>query len=65
MLRSIKALKLTEPNKHTANIFMNAGFERMLQNAGIITVVFTGIATEFGVEVIVFHNLTRIPLCSD
>jgi hypothetical protein len=31
---------------------MNAGYERMLQNAGIITGVFTGIAREFG-EVIV------------
>ena len=37
-------------NKHTASIFIDTGFERMLRNAGIITVVFTGIATEFGVE---------------
>ncbi|MFL6485598.1 MAG: isochorismatase family cysteine hydrolase [Nitrososphaera sp.] len=36
--------------KHTASIFIDTGFERMLRNAGIITVVFTGIATEFGVE---------------
>jgi nicotinamidase-related amidase len=37
-------------NKHTASIFIDTGFERMLRNAGIITTVFTGIATEFGVE---------------
>ena len=37
-------------NKHTASIFIDTGFERMLRNAGIITVVFTGIATEFGIE---------------
>jgi nicotinamidase-related amidase len=37
-------------NKHTASIFIDTGFGRMLRNAGIITVVFTGIATEFGVE---------------
>ena len=36
--------------KGTASIFIDAGFERMLRNAGIITVVFTGIATEGGVE---------------
>ena len=32
-------------NKHTASIFIDTGFERMLRNAGIITIVFTGIAT--------------------
>ena len=37
-------------NKHTASIFIDTGFERMLRNAGIITVVFTRIATEFGIE---------------
>jgi nicotinamidase-related amidase len=37
-------------NKHTGSIFVDTGFERMLRNAGIITVVFTGIATEGGVE---------------
>jgi nicotinamidase-related amidase len=36
--------------KHTASIFIDPGFERMLRNAGIVTIVFTGIATEFGVE---------------
>jgi nicotinamidase-related amidase len=29
---------------------VDTGFERMLRNAGIITIVFTGIATEFGIE---------------
>ena len=37
-------------NKHTASIFIDTGFERMLRNGGITTIVFTGIATEFGVE---------------
>jgi isochorismate hydrolase len=37
-------------NKHTASIFIDTGFEPMLRNAGIITVVFTGIATECGIE---------------
>ena len=37
-------------DKHTASIFIDTGFEHMLQNAGIITVVFTGIATESGIE---------------
>jgi nicotinamidase-related amidase len=37
-------------NKHTGSIFIDTGFERMLRDAGIITVVFTGIATEGGVE---------------
>jgi nicotinamidase-related amidase len=37
-------------DKHTASIFMDTGFERMIRNAGIITIVFAGIATDFGVE---------------
>jgi nicotinamidase-related amidase len=37
--------------KHTASIFIDTGFERMLRNAGISTIVFTGIATEFGLEI--------------
>ncbi len=37
-------------NKHTASIFIDTGFERMLRNAGIITIVFTGIATECGIK---------------
>lgn len=35
-------------NKNPVSIFIDTGFERMLRNAGILTVVFTGIATEFG-----------------
>jgi nicotinamidase-related amidase len=37
-------------DKHTASIFIDTSFDYMLRNAGIITVVFTGIATEFGIE---------------
>jgi nicotinamidase-related amidase len=37
-------------DKHTASIFIDTGFEHMLHSAGIITVVFTGLATEFGIE---------------
>jgi nicotinamidase-related amidase len=37
-------------DKHTASIFMDTSFEYMLRNSGTITVVFTGIATEFGIE---------------
>ena len=36
--------------KHTANIFIGTDFERMVRNAGITTLVFTGILTEIGVE---------------
>ena len=57
-------------NKHTASIFIDTGFERMLRNAGIITVVFTGIATEFGIESSArdafnrgFYSVVRIRLC--
>jgi nicotinamidase-related amidase len=37
-------------NKNTASMFIGTNFELMLKNAGIITVIITGIATEFGVE---------------
>jgi nicotinamidase-related amidase len=37
-------------NKNTASMFIGTNFEMMLKNAGIVTVVITGIATEFGVE---------------
>jgi nicotinamidase-related amidase len=37
-------------NKHTASIFMGTHAEHMLRNRGIETLIFTGIATEFGVE---------------
>ncbi|MCL5266773.1 MAG: cysteine hydrolase, partial [Bacteroidetes bacterium] len=37
-------------NKNTASIFVGTNFELMIRNAGISTIVFTGIATEIGVE---------------
>ena len=37
-------------DKHTASIFIDTSFEYMLRIAGIIRVVFTGIATEYGIE---------------
>ena len=37
-------------SKHTASIFIGTNFEQLLRNAGITTVIITGIATEFGVE---------------
>lgn len=36
--------------KSTANIFLGTDFETMLRNRGIKTIIFTGIATEIGVE---------------
>ncbi len=35
--------------KHTRSIFIGTDFERMIRNAGITTIVFTGISTEGGV----------------
>ncbi|MGC8495903.1 MAG: isochorismatase family cysteine hydrolase [Candidatus Micrarchaeia archaeon] len=37
-------------NKNTASIFVGTNFELMARNAGIETLVLTGIATEIGVE---------------
>jgi nicotinamidase-related amidase len=37
-------------NKGTASIFIGTNFENMMRNRGITTLVFTGIATEYGVE---------------
>jgi nicotinamidase-related amidase len=37
-------------NKNTASIFVGTNFELMIRNAGISTILFTGIATEFGIE---------------
>ncbi len=37
-------------NKHTASIFVGTPFDLMLNNAGIKNILFTGIATEIGVE---------------
>jgi nicotinamidase-related amidase len=36
--------------KHTASIFIGTNFEYMMRNRGITTLIFTGIATEIGVE---------------
>jgi nicotinamidase-related amidase len=36
--------------KNTASIFIGTNFELMIRNAGITTLIFTGISTEFGVE---------------
>ncbi len=36
-------------NKHTASLFIGTHIEYMLRNRGIETLIFTGIATEFGV----------------
>ncbi len=37
-------------DKNTASIFVGTNFELLTRNAGISTIVFTGIATEIGVE---------------
>ena len=36
--------------KSTASIFVGTNFEYMMRNRGITTLIFTGIATEFGIE---------------
>jgi nicotinamidase-related amidase len=37
-------------NKHTANIFFGTNFEQLMRFRGVQTILFTGIATEYGVE---------------
>jgi nicotinamidase-related amidase len=37
-------------NKHTANIFFGTNFEQLMRFHGVQTILFTGIATEYGVE---------------
>jgi nicotinamidase-related amidase len=37
-------------NKNTASIFVGTNFELLTRNAGISTIVFTGISTEIGIE---------------
>jgi nicotinamidase-related amidase len=37
-------------NKHSANIFFGTNFEHLMRFRGIQTILFTGIATEYGVE---------------
>lgn len=42
-------------NKNTTSIFVGTNFELMLRNASINTIVFTGIATDIGVETSARH----------
>lgn len=42
--------KETIIHKHAASIFIGTHFERMIRNTNIDIVIFTGIATEFGIE---------------
>jgi nicotinamidase-related amidase len=37
-------------NKHAANIFFGTNFEQLMRFRGIQTILFTGIATEYGIE---------------
>ncbi|MFZ1083031.1 MAG: cysteine hydrolase [Candidatus Kryptoniota bacterium] len=37
-------------NKNTASIFIGTNFELVMRNAGLSTIIFSGIATEWGVE---------------
>jgi len=37
-------------NKHSANIFFGTNFEQLMRFRGVQTILFTGIATEYGVE---------------
>jgi nicotinamidase-related amidase len=37
-------------NKHTANIFFGTNFGRLMHFRGIQTILFTGIATELGID---------------
>ncbi len=37
-------------NKHTANIFFGTNFEQLMRFRGVQTILFTGIATEYGIE---------------
>ncbi len=45
-------------NKNTASIFTGTNFELMLRNANISNILFTGIATEIGVETSSRHAIT-------
>jgi len=42
-------------NKNTTSIFVGTNFELMLRNAGINVIIFTGIATDIGVETSARH----------
>jgi nicotinamidase-related amidase len=43
----------------TASIFMGTDFERLVRNAGINTLIFTGIATDLGIESNARESLNR------
>ncbi|MEM3637344.1 MAG: isochorismatase family cysteine hydrolase [Conexivisphaerales archaeon] len=45
-------------SKNTASIFVGTNFELMVRNAGLSTLVFTGIATNFGIETSARHAQT-------
>jgi len=49
--------------KHAASIFIGTDFERMIRNAGITTIIFSGIAAELGVESSARDALNRILSC--
>lgn len=51
-------------NKNTASIFIGTNFELMARNANIKTLIFTGIATEIGIETSARHaqNLGFLPV---
>jgi len=51
-------------NKNTASIFVGTNFEYMARNASLSSLVFTGIATEMGVESSARHalNLGFVPV---
>jgi nicotinamidase-related amidase len=44
--------------KNTASIFTGTNFELILRNGGITNIIFTGIATEIGIETSARHSLT-------
>jgi len=49
--------------KHAVSIFIGTDFERMIRNAGITTIIFSGIATELGVESDARDALNRLLSC--
>ena len=53
--------------KHTASIFIGTDFERTIRNAGITTIIFSGISTELGIESSARDALNRdfYPVISD
>lgn len=37
-------------NKNTASVFVGTNFELVMRNAGLSTIIFSGISTELGIE---------------